>query len=450
MVVITRVVRFVMKRLRRYVLIAPRAVLMSLVNLLANGTTIMRLRKRISADRNGPVKTIALDLNEKIFSVYYDPIMRNVARRASIRVILLTQFSWGRPISDLRSFMSDLNCKEVFILDIRLAKFLPEIDALISAKIEPVDVTSRNKIYISHNLPAKWKFVPESYFGFFDWYFVTCPAQRKQLVEAANHYGLSDDISNRFLSIGYPKTDSLPTHLLKNTHATPLEAPRANSDNRKTHVMYAPTWDPGLSLREMGKEIIQTLASFPDISFSVLLHPASRAPRNHHDFMLLTGGVEWEKELKDQVVANGGVWIPHNDTIASLEKTDILITDVSSISHEFNLFRRPILFFDPSEYFNSISRDLYSTYGNIHFSVEQLAQDPVVSGLSALGEKFSSQAELAAMLNQAIASREKYIVSPLPDVTPYNLGRAAKEAAKTLSGLLWPEGTQNEAGYALS
>lgn len=420
----------------------PPWVLESAVSFLAATPSILRLRRQIRSEQPIPLKNIALDLNEIVFSLYYTPITANLAQTDGVRVILLTQFYWGKPVFDLQNVKDSLKCGHIVVIDARFAKFLPKIDALLSAKIEPVSVRASHAIYISHNLPAKWKFVPGDYFGFFDWYFVTCPAQRKQLVEASTHYKLSQEIQNRFLDIGYPKTDHLLSRILAGRGPGLEDVQPLGSENAKVRVLYAPTWDPALSLRKLGMEIVEALASLPEISFSVLLHPASRVQRNHNDFFRLTGGVDWEKKLKNLVLAKGGTWFSHNDTIPILTNTDILVTDVSSISHEFNLFGRPIIFFDPSEYFNSISRTLYASYGNSHFSIEHLREDPVVSGLSSLGETFSSREKLISHLKSAIAFPEKYTIPRLADVTPYNLGSAGRESARVVSELLWPRKTQ--------
>lgn len=423
-------------------LTVPLRVLEPIVSFLAAAPSILSLRKRIRSEQPNPLKNVALDFNEIVFSLYYTPILANLSQKEGVRAILLTQFSWGRPVFDLQIVKRDIECGEIVVIDAQFAKFLPKIDALISAKIEPVAVRASDAVYVSHNLPVKWKFVPEEYFGFFDWYFVTCLAQRNQLVEAATHYKLPREIQNRFLNIGYPKTDHLPGRILAERAPGLEEVQPLGPEKAKARVLYAPTWDPALSLRKLGMEIIEALGSLPEISFSVLLHPASRVQKNHNDFFRLTGGVDWEKKLKNLVLAKGGMWISNSDTVSILTNTDILVTDVSSISHEFNLFGRPIIFFDPSEYFNSVSRSLYASYGNSHFSTEQLRQDPVVSGLSSLGETFSSQEKLISHLKSAIAFPEKYAIPRLADVTPYNLGSAGREAARVVSELLWPGRTQ--------
>jgi len=157
--------------------------------------------------------------------------------------------------------------------------------------------------------------------------FLVGPYQRRQFVER----GIFEEHDPRLIDIGMPKLDRLAHGEFDRDQLRRKWRVAAGSHC----VLYAPTWSDQSSLFTLGEELIAALSAEPDLHLLVKLHDHHRNPDR--------SSVDW--------VARSAKWnaervtlVEDLDVTPALAAADLLITDASSVSQEFCLLDRPILF----------------------------------------------------------------------------------------------------------
>jgi hypothetical protein len=170
-----------------------------------------------------------------------------------------------------------------------------------------------------------------------DFYFLIGPYMRRTFIAK----GMLSDGDPRGLDIGFLKTDrlldgSLDRGALRRGYGLAGDRPL---------VLYAPTGQRHNSLETMGEEVIRRIAAAGRYDLVVKLHDH---PKNT--------GVDWParlRELEDAHTRLAG----ELDVIPLLACADLLITDASSVSSEFSLLDRPMVFLDVPRLLEKASAD---------------------------------------------------------------------------------------------
>ena len=177
-------------------------------------------------------------------------------------------------------------------------------------------VSFRNKAVRAENLGA-------------DFYFLVGPYMQRAFSRA----GLLAPDDPRGLPIGFLKTDrllngELDRQALLDKHGFTGERPV---------VLYAPTGQKHNSLETMGEQIIERLAGTGQ--YDLLIKP--------HDHPKKTD-IDWFAQL-DRLQDHHTRLVSDPDVIPLLFMADLLITDASSVSNEYALLDRPMVFLDVPE-----------------------------------------------------------------------------------------------------
>lgn len=158
-----------------------------------------------------------------------------------------------------------------------------------------------------------------------DFYFLVGPYQRSKFIEA----GLLTEDDPRGVSIGFPKTDPL---LNGSLHREELFS-RYGISGKRPVILYAPTGVRFNSLETMGEEIIEQVGKSDEYDLLIKLHDH---PKDSTD---------WYTRLAPLESAHVKL-VRDYDIIPLLFLADLLMTDASSVSSEYTLVDRPILFLD--------------------------------------------------------------------------------------------------------
>ncbi|MCL4199258.1 MAG: CDP-glycerol glycerophosphotransferase family protein [Phycisphaerales bacterium] len=189
--------------------------------------------------------------------------------------------------------------------------------------IAPAEVGRRVQIF--HGISFRNKAVRADNMGA-DHYFMVGPYMKRRFVES----GLMNPDDPRALEIGFMKTDRLLNGALDRDRLLA----QYGLDGSRPIVLYAPTGQKYNSLETMGEAVIAEIAASD--GFDLIVKPHDH-PKN--------ADINWFERLAPQCGPHVRV-TREVDVIPLLFLADVLITDASSVSSEYSLLDRPILFLD--------------------------------------------------------------------------------------------------------
>lgn len=175
-------------------------------------------------------------------------------------------------------------------------------------------ISYRNKAIRSENMGA-------------DFYFLAGPYMKRRFAEC----GLLPPDDPRGLSIGFMKTDRLIDGSLERSAVLAAHG----LGDAKPILLYAPTGQKSNSLETMGEKVLRELSAAGD--FQVVLKPHDHAKEH---------SIDWAAHVRGLALPNVTVIDDHHDVIPLLFAADLLITDASSVSSEYSLLDRPMVFLD--------------------------------------------------------------------------------------------------------
>jgi len=189
--------------------------------------------------------------------------------------------------------------------------------------IEPGEVG--RKIQIFHGISFRNKAVRAENANA-DHYFMVGPYMRRRFDEG----GIIRSNDPRGLDIGFMKTD----RLIDGTLDRQSIVERHGLDGSRPVLLYAPTGQKNNSLETMGIEVIRKIAESDKFDLVIKTHDHPKRPdaECYHELRPLES--EHVKVSREQ------------DVIPLLYMADLLITDASSVSNEYSLLDRPMLFLD--------------------------------------------------------------------------------------------------------
>ncbi|MFH0944009.1 MAG: CDP-glycerol glycerophosphotransferase family protein [Planctomycetota bacterium] len=166
--------------------------------------------------------------------------------------------------------------------------------------------------------------------------FLVGPYQRRQFVER----GIFEKHDPRLVSVGMPKLD----RLVRSTIDRDQVRARLGVGNDEACVLYAPTWSEQSSLFTLGEELIDALSAEPGVRLVVKFHDHHLNPSR--------SSIDW-RERAARWNPERVALFEETDVVPALAAADVLVTDASSVSQEFCLLDRPILFAEVKELYES-------------------------------------------------------------------------------------------------
>jgi len=184
------------------------------------------------------------------------------------------------------------------------------------------------RIQIFHGISFRNKAVRKANMGC-DYYFLIGPYMHRRFVEAK----LLEEVDDRAVQIGFLKTDRL-----LNGELDRAELLREfGLGGERPVLVYAPTGARHNSLETMGEEVIGRLTSTG--RYDLLIKPHDH-PTN--------SDIDWFERLSRFEDEHCRV-VRAPDVTRVLYLADVLISDASSVTNEYSLMDRPIIFLDTPE-----------------------------------------------------------------------------------------------------
>ena len=377
----------------------------------------------MAGDKIRGKKIVIIFVEELGFIQFIRPIFEELKRRAGGKI----SFYLATEYADRDDHLAVFGVPRSKRFHPRLARAFYLADVFLSASVYGKGPKTAHRINISHNQPTKFEAYPKEYVMNYDVHFLTGPLHREQYEHMFEKHGL-DTRQYRLIDVGYPKSDALLQG--KYDRAAVLEG-LGLDPNLKT-VLYAPAWDPGGSLREFGRQVIEQLLSL-DVNVIVKLHPVSHTPPSSTSYEFYTGGVNWIERFRRYESNPRFRHVAAFEVDPLLVAADLLVTDFSSVALEFVGLDRPIIYLDCPVYFektlkmpgyesdpdyvrNNPRANAGRHVGKVVEAVDSLA-DATNAELSHPGERSSLRQRLAAQLL-------------------YNPGSAASAAATEIMRLL--------------
>lgn len=370
-------------------------------------------------------KIIILDIEELSFIPYIYPVYRKLKEKTDKISYYISTHYIGH--ESLKIF--EIPVKKQF--GVKLSRKLNTADIFLSPHIYGVGSKETMKIHINHNQPVKYESYQKEDFVNFDIHFLTSPLHKEQTDNTIIKYGL-EDRKIRLFEIGYPKSDEL----LNGKYKREDELMKLKLNPEFKTVLYAPSWDEGLSLRTKGEEIISEILKLKNINLIVKLHPISYCPENGPNYIFYTGGINWKEKLKKFEAFSNFRHAPLNSIDPLLSAADILVTDLSSVALEFIILDKPVIYIDCPEFFEKTLKNIYSGFGDTN--EEMVKNDPKANAGRHTGNVVYNLEELnntiINCLNNPGENSNKR--KELSEKLIYNPGKSAEAAADKIIELL--------------
>ncbi len=170
----------------------------------------------------------------------------------------------------------------------------------------------------------------------YDRLFLTGPYMRRLFTESQ----MLRDRDAKLVNIGFPKLDRLVNGELD--RASILR--RIGFSGRRPVILYAPTGQKDNSLEHTGEAVLERLRATGKYDILIKLHDH---PRDR--------GTDWPTRLKPLLdrhtkLATG------LDVVPYMYVADLLLTDASSVSSEFSLLDRPMVFLDVPQLLSAMTK----------------------------------------------------------------------------------------------
>ena len=381
-------------------------------------------------------KILVFDSQDKLFIQFFSPVIDLIERDPKYRNVSIYFTSNEKSsLSYIKSIATLLSFRNGIFIQNELFKYAYGYDLYITAHFYSQVKDPTRSVLIQHNLPVKYLYPPLKFIRNSRIQFITGELHMKQFKDAITHYHIDPDLFSIY-EIGFPKLDNVLSDKIQKTELLKL---RNLSLSKKT-ILYAPSWDEGLSLKRFGKQIINTLVKLSD-EFNIIIrpHPVLLTREGSGEFELYTGGIDWLTLLNKYKNVNNLYISTDLDSNFDLVCADLLISDVSSITWDFLLLGKPVLLFSSDEYFSKINPTLYHEYGNANLSLDELKNNELINGGRKYAVLFNNLEELELKVYEILNNLDRFQIDQmsLRHQLVYNPGHAAPRFLDVISKYLF-------------
>lgn len=280
---------------------------------------------------------------------------------------------------------------------------------------------------VTFRLPDAPHFPARDALAINDGFFLYGPVQRQTLDEHLAIRGITLPSHVSLFDIGYSKSDDL----LNGRYDRDSYLRRLGLDPARKTVLYAPAFNEGASLRENGVEILEALCSRSDWNVMAKLPIDCLQPVTD---LHATGGIDWFAVIGRLEQGNPNFrLIREPEADPSLAASDVLVTCISSIGFEFLAMRRPVVFFDAPEYFQTYLPPMFPDFDTSAWGLRT-----GVNGGREFGPLVSRASDLPGVIDDVLARPDAYPFQKdqLPGRLLYNPGKGTEAALAQINALL--------------
>ncbi|MBU2044809.1 MAG: CDP-glycerol glycerophosphotransferase family protein [Candidatus Omnitrophica bacterium] len=289
-----------------------------------------------------------------------------------------------------------------FIIREKFAK-LSKFDIYISPDYHMVDNSYSSTIQFFHTTSFR-NFSVSQEARKFDQIFLIGPYMKRKFIEA----GIFAAEDPRLKEVGMPQTDSLLDNI-----DTGLSK-RLGLDENLPTILYAPVWAPIESFLE---DVQKTLKALTTLKANLLL-------KLHDKFYYQqVNKIRWREYLDSILKENKNVQLINDfDIIPYMRISDLLVSDVSAVVHQFSILDKPIVCMKIdvdqfNKYWPSLDRQAYLNRAVVEANHGEALKEAVLGEL-ANPERLSQK---------RLAMNQEYF---------YNIGSSAKCAVSQIYQLL--------------
>lgn len=387
----------------------------------SSAVKILEIKSKMLKDKLSGKKIIILDIEELSLIPYILPIYKILkAKTNKISYYIATHYIGDESLKEF-----EIPVTKQF--NVKFSKEFPWADIFLSPHIYGVGNVKSLKIHINHNQPVKYESYQKSEFVNYDVHFLTSPLHREQTENTIKKYGLEKN-NIKLYDTGYSKSDKL----LKGEYNREEVLKKLDLDPSKKTVLYAPSWDEGLSLRNAGEEVIKNILKTENINLIVKLHPISYCPEDGPNYLFYTGGINWTEKLSAFEEYKNFRHVPGNNIDPLLEAADVMVTDVSSVALEFIMLDKPVIYIDCPEFFEKTLKKTYSTFGDT--TAEFVKNDPKANAGRHVGEVVYDIENLREVIIDSLENPDKLSDKrkEFSKQLSYNPGRASEAAGEKI------------------
>lgn len=386
---------------------------------------VLEIKSKMLKDKLSGKKIIILDIEELSFIPYIFPVYEVLKKKThKISYYIATHYPGNEKFKYF-----EIPVTRQF--DVKLSKEFSKADIFISPHIYGEGNKNSLKVHINHNQPVKYESYQKREFVNFDVHFLTSPLHREQTENTIRKYKLEDS-GIKLFNTGYSKSDKL----LNGEYKRDEVLKELKLDPAKKTVLYAPSWDEGLSLRKNGEEVIKNILKTENINLIVKLHPISYCPENGPNYLFYTGGINWTEKFSVFSDYENFRHVQSNNIDPLLEAADLMVTDVSSVALEFIMLDKPVIYIDCPEFFEKTLKKTYSAFGDT--TAEFVMNDPKANAGRHTGDVVYDIKDLGKVINDCLkdpgknSGKRKELAKQLS----YNPGRASEAACDKILELL--------------
>lgn len=259
--------------------------------------------------------------------ICFQPIYQALRRSSDYRVVLsggLKSEEEGVVTYDLEGLYRPFDIPSEDLIPVEELRDL-HFDVTFGAQTNLIcpEVADR-RVQIFHGISFRNRAIRPENMGC-DHYFLVGPYMQRKFIEA----GLLTEDDPRALKIGFPKTDRLINGELDRSELLI----RYGFDGSRPVVLYAPTGQKGNSLEKVGEKFIERLLRKDKYDVLLKLHDHPKRV------------IDWPERLA-RFEGPHFTLVRDLDVIPPLFLADLLVTDASSVSSEYSLLDRPMVFLD--------------------------------------------------------------------------------------------------------
>lgn len=386
-------------------------------------TRIVRVNARMLLDRLGGKRVLILDLEESIMVPFLEPVVQQLRKRTH-RIAYYCAYKTSPPS------IAGIDFPPGRSFYFRCSRFMAAADMFLAPHVWNRVPRWVQRVHVPHGHPVKFACLPKQYFAHFDIHFVTGPLHREQTEFSAHHYQLGDRV--RIFDVGLPKSDKL----LNGSYDRRAVLSGLGLDPARRTVLYAPSWEEGLSLRAFRERLFDLFAGLTDANVLIKLHPVSCVPPDHPNYEFYTGGTDWTEFIRPYLRFSHIRNVVTNDIDPLLAASDIMVSDISGVALEFLCMLKPVIYLDCPDFFTKTLPSVYKDFGPN--TADYIKNDPKSNAGRHVGYLVANLADLPQAIafvgdhpEYKLAERREYAAR-----IRYNPGHAAEAAADTILGLL--------------